>query len=254
MLRKILLIISMIMLMSGCGTEESLKNPLIVGIDNSPLGYMDERGEIAGFEVDLAREAIKRAGSTAEFKIIHWSDKEKELESGTIDMVWSGMDITPERKKKMIFFKQYMNNFMLILVQEGNPYNILSEIDLKDRKVGVKAGTTAEYCITGNDKLKNSLEELKIYDRDEEVFTALKNGEIDAIISNELIARYLMSTHNYNFEIPKILMEFYECGVGFRKDDKELCEAIQKAYDSMVKDGTAKKISEKWFQADLISH
>ena len=52
----------------------------------------------------------------------------------------------------------------------------------------------------------------------------------------------------------KILIESHECGVGFRKDEEELRDAIQEAYDSMVTDGTAKKISEKWFQADLISH
>lgn len=241
------------MLMSGFGTNGNLKNPLIVGLDDSPLGYVDERGEIVGFEVDLAREAIKRACLTAEFKIIHWSEKEKKLDSGEIDMIWSGMDITPERQEKMIFCKQYMNNYLLILVQEGNPYNIVSETDFRSRKVGVKSGTTAENYIMMNTSVKNFIKELKTYDRDEEVFMALKNGEIDAIISNELIARYLLAKHDYNFEVPKILTESYECGVGFRKDDKELRDAIQAAYDSMVTDGTAKKISEKWFQADLIS-
>ena len=246
-----ILILFMIMLISDSGTNGDLKNPLTVGLDDSPLGYLDERGEIVGFEVDMAREAIKRAGSTAEFKIIHWSEKEKKLDSGEIDMIWSGMDITPERQEKMIFCKQYMNNFMLILVHEGNPHNILSDIDFRGHKVGVKAGTTAENYIMSNTSAKNFIKELKTYDRDEEVFMALKNGEIDAIVSNELIARYLMAKHGYNFDVSKILIESHECGVGFRKDDKELRDAIQKAYDSMVTDGTAKKISEKWFQADL---
>ena len=42
--------------------------------------------------------------------------------------------------------------------------------------------------------------------------------------------------------------------VGFRKKDTELRDRIQAAFDSMVKDGTAKEISEKWFQADLIKY
>ena len=41
-------------------------------------------------------------------------------------------------------------------------------------------------------------------------------------------------------------------GIGFRKEDHKLRDSIQAAFDSMIKDGTAKKISEKWFQADLI--
>ena len=43
-----------------------------------------------------------------------------------------------------------------------------------------------------------------------------------------------------------------EIGIGFRKDDVELRDRIQKTFDEMIKDGTAKKISEQWFQADLI--
>lgn len=43
-------------------------------------------------------------------------------------------------------------------------------------------------------------------------------------------------------------------GIGFRKDDNKLRDRIQAAFDSMVKDGTAKKISEKWFRADLIRY
>lgn len=62
-----------------------------------------------------------------------------------------------------------------------------------------------------------------------------------------------MAKNGYHFEIlPKTLGEVHEYGIGFRKNDEKLRDAIQEAFDSMVKDGTAKKISEKWFQADLI--
>ena len=89
---------------------------LIVGFDESPLGYRNECGEIVGFEIDLASEAINRAGAKPEFKIIHWSEKEEELNSGNIDMIWNGMDITPERKEIMLFSKPYMDNRSVIVV------------------------------------------------------------------------------------------------------------------------------------------
>lgn len=126
--------LTVLVFMTGCGKNKDIKDRIIVGLDESPIGYVNEQGEIVGFEVDLAREAIKRVGSTAEFKIIHWNDKEVELNSGKIDMIWNGMDITPERKEIMLFSKPYMNNFMLILVNEGNPLGIYSEIDFKDKK------------------------------------------------------------------------------------------------------------------------
>lgn len=61
----------MILIFTGCGTKNDSQETIIVGFDESPLGYRDEHGEIVGFEIDLAREAINRAGAKPEFKIIH---------------------------------------------------------------------------------------------------------------------------------------------------------------------------------------
>ena len=252
-MRKIIVVImALVVIISGCGKKNAIKDTIIVGLDESPIGYVDKSGKIVGFEVDLAREAIKRAGAKPEFKIINWNEKEIELNSGEIDMIWNGMDITPERKEIMLFSKPYMDNYLLILVSQGNPLQIYSEVDFSGKKIGVKAGTTAEYYIIGTATINDSLQELKTYDNDEKVFMALKNGEIDALISDEIIARYLMAKNGYKFDIlPKTLGKKHEYGIGFRKNDKELRDAIQKAFDSMIKDGTARKISEKWFQADL---
>ena len=96
---------AVILLMTGCGTENDSRETIIVGFDESPLGYRNERGEIVGYEIDLAREAINRAGAKPEFKIIHWNEKEMELNSHKIDMIWNGMDITPERQEIMLFSK-----------------------------------------------------------------------------------------------------------------------------------------------------
>jgi len=63
-----------------------------------------------------------------------------------------------------------------------------------------------------------------------------------------------MRQHTDEFEIiPLLTGEVTEVAIGFRKDDVELCARVQKAFDKVVADGTAKKISLKWFEADLIS-
>lgn len=45
------------------------------------MGFKDDKGEIVGFDIDLAKEAAKRAGMEVEFKAIDWSSKEAELKS-----------------------------------------------------------------------------------------------------------------------------------------------------------------------------
>ncbi len=243
------------LLMTGCGSDSDSSGVIIVGFDESPLGYRDERGEIVGFEIDLAREAINRAGAKAEFKIIHWNEKEQELNSGNIDMIWNGMDITPERKEIMLFSKPYMDNRRVIVVLKKNPLEIVSEGDLDGKNIGVKAGTTAEFYFETEEGAKDKLKALKTYDSDENTFKALESGEVDAVVCDEMLGRYYVVKYNHNFEVLNITVgKTNQYGIGFRKGDTELRDRIQAAFDSMVKDGTAKKISEKWFQADLIKY
>ena len=241
--------------MTGCGMENDSREKIIVGFDESPLGYRNEKGEIVGFEIDLAREAIERAGAKPEFKIIHWNEKEIELNSGKIDMIWNGMDITPERQEIMLFSKPYMDNRRVIVVLKGNPLGITAEGDLEGKKIGVKAGTTAEFYFDSAEGKKNNIKELKTYNNDESVFTDLENGKTDAVVCDEIVGRYEMVKNRNHFEVLNVTVgKTNQYGIGFRKDDHKLRDRIQATFDSMVKDGTAKKISEKWFQADLIKH
>ena len=165
------------------------------------------------------------------------------------------MDITPERQEIMLFSKPYMNNRRVIVVLKGNPLGITAEGDLDGKNIGVKAGTTAEFYFETEEGVKDKLKALKTYDRDEKVFNALESGEIDAVVCDEIVGRYEAMKLNRNVEVLNVTVgKTNEYGIGFRKNDKELRDRIQAAFDSMVKDGTAKKISEKWFQADLIKH
>ena len=253
-MRKLfVLMVAVILLMTGCGSDSS--EIIIVGFDESPLGYRNERGEIVGFEIDLAREAINRAGAKAEFKIIHWNEKETELNSGNIDMIWNGIDITPERQEIMLFSKPYMDNRRVIVVLKKNSLEINSEGDLDGKNIGVKAGTTAEFYFETEEGVKDKLKALKTYDSDENTFKALESGEVDAVVCDEMLGRYYVVKYNNNFEVLNITVgKTNQYGIGFRKDDNKLRDRIQAAFDSMVKDGTAKNISEKWFHADLIKY
>ena len=108
---------------SGCGSNSTKENSsgdkgkIVVGLDDNfpPMGFKDENNEIAGFDVDLAKEATKRLGREVEFKAIDWSSKEAELKSGRVDVLWNGLDITDKRKEVMLFSDPYMDNRQIIL-------------------------------------------------------------------------------------------------------------------------------------------
>lgn len=66
---------------------------LVMGFDvnNSPYSYQDENGDYTGFDLDLAKEVCKRLGYELELQPVDWTEREAELDNGTVDFVWHGL-------------------------------------------------------------------------------------------------------------------------------------------------------------------
>ena len=95
---------------------------------------------------------------------------------------------------------------------------------------------------------------MKTYHTFNQAFEGLLTGQIDVLIIDELAGRYEMRKMPKKFKALEVTVgHITKVGIGFRKNDTELRDKVQKVFDEMVKDGTAKKISEKWFGADLIN-
>lgn len=253
-----MVLLLMTMIFTGCGGESSKldsEKVLVIGLDDEykPMGFRDKSGEIVGFDIDLATEAAKRLGVKFEFKPIDWNDKERELTSGKIDIIWNGLDIAPERKGYILYSKPYMDNRQIILVTKGNTQGITSEANLAGKKIGTQAGSTSETYIVHNTAFKDSLGEFRTYGNYKTALKDLENGVVDALVCDEILSRYEVGINPDRFEIIDVTIGTpCEIGIGFRKGEIELRDEIQKVFDEMIADGTAKKISEKWFHADLI--
>ncbi|MBE8954724.1 MAG: amino acid ABC transporter substrate-binding protein [Quinella sp. 2Q5] len=263
-MRKIFLpLLLAIALLTGCGADNDSENvnsmkqthTLVVGLDDhyAPMGFRNDKGELVGFDVDLAKEVGKRLGIVFEFKPIDWDKKREELESGNVDIIWNGTDVTEERKEYMTFSKPYMDNRQILLVKRGNIDRIRTVGDLEGRVVGTQAGSSSENYVNATPSLKNTFAAFKTYRNFVDAFKELDNGDVDVLICDEILARYEMSTIPPRFYIVEATVgPVTEIAIGFRKNDTELRDQVQKVFDEMIADGTAGKISEHWFQADLI--
>lgn len=251
----LLLLMMMGMLLVGCGSTET-KAPvkkIVIGLDDSfpPMGFRDEKNNIVGFDIDMAKEAAKRLNMEVEFKAIDWSTKESELNGKRIDALWNGMNITEERKKNVLFSDPYMESKQLIFVLAGSP--IKSAADLAGKVVGVQLASIGEEVVTKDDKLKASLKDFKTYPDCISAFMDLKSGRLDAIVTDEILGRYYMSKEVGKYAvIEQPLGDVGYYGVGFRKEDKELRDKVQTVLNEMKKDGTSAQISKKWFGADIV--
>lgn len=265
-MRKIFLLLLLIIFpVAGCGNGDSHKpdstkfygQKFIIGIDDefAPMGFRDERGELVGFDIDLAKEVAKRMGIEFEFKPIEWNNKEQEISSGNVDMIWNGLDVMKDYREYMIFSKPYMDNRQILLVRRDDTKNIQSEYDLAGKIVGTQSGSNSEDYILANDKIRNLFAEFKTYRTIKEGFESLSKGETDALIIDEIAGRYEVVKNPDKFRIIEVTIgPVTEFAVGFNKNLEDLRDEVQKVFDGMIKDGTAKKISEKWFKADLIKH
>ena len=263
-MRKIFLpLMLMLLILTGCGGGEDSDNVnstkynrmLVVGLDDhyAPLGFRNDKNEFVGFDIDLAKETARRMGVEFKFRPIDWDNKREELTSGNVDMLWNGCDITDERKEYMIYSKPYMDNRQILLVRRGNDLNIRTAGDLTGKVVGTQAGSSSENYVNDTPNFKSTFAAFKTYRNFKDAFAELDSGAVDVLICDEIAARYEISRIPPKFEVIEVTIgPACEIGIGFRKDDVELRDRVQKAFDSMVADGTAKKISEQWFQSDLI--
>ena len=238
---------------AGCGSDDKV---FVIGIDDefAPMTFRDESGELVGLDIDLAKETAKRMGVKFKFKSIDWDAKETEMTSGNVDMIWSACDIVDEYKSYMIFSKPYMNNRQIILTRKDNTATTRSEKDLAGKKVGTQSGSISDTDIKELPELQKTFAVFRTYRSFKDSFTALDNGEIDFLIVDEIAGRYALKKSGDTLKLIDVTIgRTSEFGIGFRKDDTELRDRIQKIFGEMVTDGTAKKISRKWFQADLIN-
>lgn len=221
---------------------------LIMGLDDTfaPMGFRDEKGELIGFDIDLANEVSERIGVKIEFQPIDWSMKETELNQGNIDFIWNGYTVTEERKEKVSFTKPYLENSQIIVTMAESAVN--TKADLKDKMIAVQAESSALDAINAEPDFVASVKELVEFSTNNEAFNDLEAGRSDALVVDEVLARYYMKQKGQ--EKYKVLEENFgdeEYAVGLRKDDTELLAKVDAALEEMKSDGTYDEIYAKWF-------
>ena len=221
----------------------------VLGMDDTfaPMGFRDEKGELVGFDVELAQAAAKEMGIKVECQPIDWTVKETELDSGNVDFLWNGYSITPEREKKVLFSDPYMDNRQIIVTLKDSPVN--SKADLAGKRVTVQGESSALEAVTKDEAFVNSLAEPPVeYATNTECFKDIEAKRCDAIVVDEVLARYYMKQNGEdNYKVLEDNFGEEKFAVGMRKDDVALQEALNKALAKLKEDGTYDEIYSKYF-------
>ena len=249
-------------LLAACGKQEAATpaaapaavamTKIVVGLDDNfpPMGFRDEKNELVGFDIDMAREAAKRMAVEVEFKPIDWSAKEAELAGKRVDALWNGLTITEERKKNIDFTAPYMENHQIVVVAANSP--IKTKADLAGKTVGAQEGSSAVDAVKKEDAVFKSFKEFKTFGDNVTALMDLSTGRIEAVVVDEVVGRYYVAKKPGDYAVLNDNFGTEDYGVGLRKDDTELHGKIDKALADMKADGAAAKIAEQWFGKNII--
>ncbi len=204
-----------------------------------PWNYINDAGEVDGFERELGDELCARAGLTCEWVTNEWDSIIPNLVSGNYDTIIAGMSITDERDAVIDFTQAYTP-------PDPSAYLALSaDVDLEGGVVTAQTGTIQAAFVAEQGWT------LVEFATPEETIAAVINGEADAVLADK---SYLSGAMEGRPEL--VMLEREEMigggvGMGFRESDAELRAKFDAAIDSMKADGTLNALIEKWEVASL---
>ena len=211
---------------------------IVIGVfsDKHPFGYVDEGGEYAGYDVELANRLAEDLGVEVEYVSTEAANRVEYLETGKVDVILANFTVTPERAEKVDFCEPYMNVALGVVSHNDNVITDLSQIGEGDEVI-VITGTTAETYLTENNP-EIALKKFETYANAKTAFEN-KEGVAWANDNTEVIA-FANGAEGFTVGIEE-LGSLDTIAPAVSKGNTELLEWIN---EDMVKLG-----SEKFFHA-----
>ena len=221
---------------------------LVVGITiYEPMNYYDEAGNLTGFDTEFAQAVCDKMGLEAEFQEINWDTKEIELAGKTIDCIWNGMTITPDRTANMSISLPYVKNAQVIVVKADSAY--ASTADLVDATLVAEVGSAGEAQIEGEEANADLAQaEYVGMSKQTDCLMEVKAGTADAAVLDWTLAKS-MGGEGTDFADLKMMegveLATEEYGIAFRQGS-DFTAKVDEAVKALVADGTLPALAEKY--------
>ncbi len=257
-MKKLVLSLSLALAFSSVSTAfAAISKNIRVGTDPTyaPFESKNAQGELVGFDIDLAKELCKRIEANCTFVENPLDALIPSLKAKKIDVIMSSLSITEKRQQEIAFTdKLYAADSRLVVAKGSAIEPTLAA--LKGKRVGVLQGTTQETY--GNVHWAPKGVEIVSYQGQDSIYADLTAGRIDAAFQDEVAASegFLKQPvgKDYQFGGPSVKDDKLfgvGTGMGLRKDDTELRNALNKAFAEMRQDGTYEKLAKKYFDFDV---
>ncbi|HKL66097.1 MAG TPA: transporter substrate-binding domain-containing protein [Roseovarius sp.] len=232
-MKKLLISTAAVTMMAGMAMAQDVVR---LGTEGAypPWNFINDAGEVDGFERDLGDELCKRAELNCEWVTNDWDSIIPNLVSGNYDAIIAGMSITDERDQVIDFTQNYTP-------PDPSAYLGMSDgVDLSGGVIAAQTGTIQAGHVA------ESGATLLEFATPEETIAAVRNGEADAVLADK---SYLAPIAQ---EDPDLMFVGDDVplgggvGMGVRESDGDLRATFDAAISSMKDDGTLNAMIEKW--------
>lgn len=225
--------------------EQIKKNGVVrIGVfsDKPPFGYLDEKGQNQGFDVEIAKHVAKDLlgdENKVEFVLTEAANRVEYLKANKVDIIFANFTVTPERKEVVDYAKPYLKVALGVVSPKDAPIADIAQ--LKDKVLLVNKGTTADSFFSKQHK------EIKLqkYEQNTETFDALKDKRGVALAhDNLLVLAWAKENPDYTVGITT-LGEQDLIAPAVKKGNKELLDWLNKDLDKLSKEGVIHQAYEK---------
>ena len=220
-----------------------------IGTDASyaPFEFQNDKGEIAGFGVEVMTAVAAKGGFKVKFINTPWEGIFASLNQGDRDILSSSITITDERKQSMDFSEPYFEARQLIAVAKGVT-GVKSFQDLKDKKISVQTGTTGDEVV--QKLLGKTSPNIKRFESMPLALKELEGGGVDAAVGdNGVVVNYVKNNPQHGMtaveDLKSFQPEFY--GFAVKKGNQDVLTKINTGLAAIKADGTYDQIYNKYF-------
>lgn len=237
-MKKVFTLLSIIISLVSCNQKNDNEFRFAVSGEFKPFSYVNENGELTGFDVELGNliaKELKKKPVSVKYK---FSGIIEGLKSGRFDAAVASHTITDERKKQVSFSTPYYYSGPQVFSR-----NKKDNFNLKKLEIAVSKGSTYQKMA------KTYTNSVKVYDSDNTALEALSRGRHDAVITDRVTGAMALKKGLKVF--PNQSLGESQQGIAIAKENSELLGKINTILNKLKGNGILMNLSKKYFASDI---
>lgn len=209
-----------------------------------PFSFFE--GQLQGFDVEVLQRLAAILNVTVQMEAGGMAVLQKKLADGEISVIANQLLVTPENRRQFDFVRAYASNQLVCVQHEDDDRDFLSLDDLVGKKLGVLANTGVE------DQARGALgKSVVAYASIDLAFKALAEKQLDAVLEESLITDFHIERDALPIKVTSPFAPPISAGWVVRKGNKPLAQHLSAGVQTLLRDGSFKPISSRWFGYDV---